>query len=58
MKKAIKTKIKLKTSNKNKSLQEIELSPFVKSLIGVVKLPGDFDYKKVLFEEINKKYYS
>lgn len=58
MKNGVKTKIKLKTSNKNKSLQEIELSPFVKSLVGVVKLPEDFDYKKVLAEETNKKYNS
>jgi hypothetical protein len=44
--------------SQTKSEKEIdkELSPFVKSLIGVVKLPEDFDYKKTLSEEINKKY--
>ncbi len=44
--------------SQTKSEKEIDkdLSPFVKSLIGVVKLPEDFDYKKTLSEEINKKY--
>jgi hypothetical protein len=44
--------------SKTKSEKEIdeELSPFVKSLIGSAKGPIDLDYKKVLSEEINKKY--
>lgn len=37
---------------------EKELSPRVKRLIGVVDLPADFDYKKTLSEEINKKHNS
>lgn len=44
--------------SKSKSEKEIdeELSPFVKSLIGSAKGTIDLDYKKVLSEEINKKY--
>lgn len=33
-----------------------ELSPRLKRLVGVVKLPKDFDYKKTLEEEIFKKH--
>lgn len=33
-----------------------ELSPNVKKLIGVVKLPKDFDYKKELSEALAEKY--
>jgi hypothetical protein len=33
-----------------------EISPKVNSLMGSVKLPEGFDYKKVLSEEINKKH--
>ncbi|HEY8935887.1 MAG TPA: DUF6364 family protein [Cyclobacteriaceae bacterium] len=33
-----------------------ELSPRVKRLVGSVKLPKDFDYKKALEEEIQKKH--
>lgn len=33
-----------------------ELSPKVKKLIGSIKLPKDFDYKKELEEAINKKH--
>ncbi|MFN5418294.1 MAG: DUF6364 family protein [Flavobacteriia bacterium] len=43
-----------KTNEEN----EKELSPRVKRLIGVVDLPTDFDYKKTLSEEINKKHNS
>ena len=33
-----------------------ELSPRVKKLRGIVKVKSDFDYKKILDEERNKKY--
>jgi hypothetical protein len=33
-----------------------ELSPTVKRLLGSVKAPKGFDYKKTLSEEINRKY--
>ncbi len=36
--------------------QRNELSPKVKSLRGILKVDGDFDYKKVLEEELMKKY--
>ncbi|OFY96150.1 MAG: hypothetical protein A3K10_13845 [Bacteroidetes bacterium RIFCSPLOWO2_12_FULL_31_6] len=39
-----------KTSNDN------DLSPRVKKLMGTIKLPKDFDYKKTLEEELTKKY--
>lgn len=39
-----------KTSNKE------DLSPKVKKLMGTIKLPKDFDYKKSLAEELTKKY--
>jgi len=34
----------------------LDLSPKVKKLIGTIKLPRDFDYKKTLTEELTKKY--
>jgi hypothetical protein len=37
---------------------ESELSPEVKSLMGSLKLPEDFDYKKELKESLHKKYMS
>ncbi|HZJ20133.1 MAG TPA: DUF6364 family protein [Pricia sp.] len=40
----------------NESDNPVELSPKVKSLKGVLKVGKDFDYKKVLEEEILKKY--
>ena len=45
----------LKTLATKEPVQE-ELSPRVKKLMGAVKLPKDYDYKKNLSEEINKKY--
>ena len=33
-----------------------DLSPKVKKLLGAIKLPKDFDYKKALTEELTKKY--
>jgi hypothetical protein len=34
----------------------IEISPKVKALMGSIKLPDNFDYKKVLSDEINRKH--
>jgi hypothetical protein len=36
--------------------QQEEISPRVKRLVGSVKLPESFDYKKSLTEAINKKH--
>ena len=35
---------------------DIEITPLVKSLSGVIKLPEDYDYKKVRTEYLIKKY--
>ncbi len=40
----------------NKEKDSKEISPKVKRLIGSVKLPKNFDYKKTLEEEIIKKH--
>lgn len=42
-------------TNKKKS-KEIEISPFVKSISGSVKVPDDFDYKKARDEYLMEKY--
>jgi len=34
----------------------IEITPLVESLSGVVKLPGDFDYKKEYTDYLTEKY--
>lgn len=39
-----------------KEKKQDELSPNVKKLVGVVKLPPNFDYKKELEEAIAEKY--
>lgn len=39
-----------------KTTVDDDLSPKVKKLMGKVKLPKDFDYKKSLSEELSKKY--
>ncbi len=36
--------------------KEIELSPRVKKLRGILKVDKDFDYKQTLTEELSKKY--
>ena len=41
---------------KNSSIDESEFSPRVKSLLGSVSLPKDFDYKKEIAESLSKKY--
>jgi len=46
-----------KLLTKNKVPQNtLELSPKVKSLKGILKVDKDFDYKKILEEEILKKH--
>ncbi|MBA5628963.1 DUF6364 family protein [Moheibacter lacus] len=42
-----------KRINKN---NEIEITPLVKSLTGVISLPEDFDYKKEIAEILTEKY--
>jgi hypothetical protein len=39
-----------------KTANDKDLSPRVKKLMGTIKLPKDFDYKKSLAEELTKKY--
>ena len=46
---------KLLTKNSPKSNQ-IQLSPKVSALKGILKVPSDFDYKEVLEQEIIKKH--
>ena len=36
--------------------EEYQYSPAVKRLLGSVKLPPDYDYKKDMMEELYKKY--
>ena len=36
--------------------QETEITPFIKSLSGVIDLPADFDYKKEYRDYITDKY--
>jgi len=40
----------------NKDNQKEQLTPRVKRLLGAIKLPENFDYKKTLEEELIKKY--
>lgn len=40
----------------SKTSDDSDLSPRVKKLIGKIKLPKDYDYKKSLAEELTKKY--
>ena len=41
---------------KNSPVEDIDFSPRVKSLLGSVALPADFDYKKELADALVKKY--
>lgn len=41
------------TQNKN---EKLEITPFVKSLSGVISLPANFDYKKEYSDFLTKKY--
>jgi hypothetical protein len=45
----------LDSVTKQKS-DEIEITPLVKSLSGVIKLPADFDYKKEYADHLTEKY--
>ena len=45
----------LDSVTKNES-DDIEITPLVKSLSGVIKLPEDFDYKKDRTDYLIKKY--
>jgi len=46
----------LKLLTKNNPVEETDYSPRVKSLLGSVNLPADFDYKKELGDALVKKY--
>jgi hypothetical protein len=41
---------------KNYAIEDTDFSPRVKSLLGSVTLPADFDYKKELADSLAKKY--
>ncbi len=36
--------------------KDMEISPLVKSLTGIIELPDDFDYKKDYIEHLTDKY--
>lgn len=40
----------------NEALEDIEITPLVRSLSGVIRLPEDFDYKKELADYLIRKY--
>jgi len=42
--------------NNSKDSDDIEISPFVKSMSTGVKIPADFDYKKEYGEYLTQKY--
>ena len=46
----------LKLLTRNSAVEDTEYSPRVKSLLGSVALPPDFDYKKELADSLIKKY--
>ena len=46
----------LKLLTKNTAVEDTKYTPRVKSLLGSVKLPADFDYKKELADALTKKY--
>ena len=46
----------LKLLTKNPAIQDSEYTPRVKSLLGCISLPEDFDYKKEISEYLAKKY--
>lgn len=48
----------LKTLQVKEKKKPITLSSKVKKLKGIISLPDNFDYKKLLAEEITKKYRS
>jgi hypothetical protein len=46
----------LKLLTKNSSVEDYEFTPRVKSLLGCISLPDDFDYKKEIADYLTKKY--
>jgi len=40
----------------NREIKPTQLSPRVRRLRGIISVEEDFDYKKVLVEELSKKY--
>lgn len=46
----------LKLLTTNATIEDSEYSPRVKSLLGCIKLPDDFDYKKEISEYLTTKY--
>jgi hypothetical protein len=46
----------LKLLTKNSSIENSEYSPGVKSLLGSITLPKDFDYKKEISDYLVNKY--
>jgi hypothetical protein len=46
----------LKLLTKNSAIEDTDFSPGVKSLLGSVNLPADYDYKKELADSLAKKY--
>ncbi|WP_299061023.1 DUF6364 family protein [uncultured Polaribacter sp.] len=44
------------TQKKKNTSKEIEITPFVKSLSGSIKLPEDFDEDKAKFDYLMEKY--
>jgi hypothetical protein len=46
----------LKLLTKNSTIEDSEYTPLVKSLLGCISLPEDFDYKKEISEYLVKKY--
>jgi hypothetical protein len=46
----------LKLLTKNSTIEDSEYTPLVKSLLGCISLPEDFDYKKEISEYLAKKY--
>jgi hypothetical protein len=46
----------LKLLTKNSSVEDSEYTPRVKSLLGCISLPDDFDYKKEIANYLTNKY--
>lgn len=46
----------LKLLTKNSSVEDSDYSPIVKSLLGSISLPENFDYKKEIAGSLTKKY--
>ena len=46
----------LKLLTRNSSIEDSEYSPRVKSLLGCITLPEDFDYKNEVADYLTKKY--